>query len=114
MSRLDRHCGACKATPCRFTDDQLNHGTTGYGHGCRCDTCVTERRNYRGSTHAAPVRDDGIVDEVIVERLCQNPNAWREGLRATPSEKRAAGRILGAWSHKALGISGSDAKRVTA
>ena len=50
-------------------------------------------------------------DPVVVERLCADPNAWRNGLTTTRAERLAAANILGAWSHKALGYSGTDAKR---
>jgi transcriptional regulator with XRE-family HTH domain len=52
-----------------------------------------------------------IVDPVVVERLCADPTAWRNGLTSTRAERLAAAHILGSWSHKALGYSGSDAKR---
>jgi hypothetical protein len=60
----------------------------------------------------APLPDPAdVVDPVVVERLCADPTAWRHGLPATRAERLAAAHILGAWSHKALGYSGSDAKR---
>lgn len=52
-----------------------------------------------------------VVDPIVVERLCADPTAWRHGLTSTRAERLAAAHILGAWSHKALGYSGSDAKR---
>jgi hypothetical protein len=55
--------------------------------------------------------EDDTPDPVVVERLCADPTAWRHGLAATRTERLAAAHILGAWSHKALGYSGTDAKR---
>jgi hypothetical protein len=111
-----KSCTACRIDgPCpRLARGELAHGIRNtYLHGCRCLDCRQAERARKGRHTPIPdtLADDGIVDAVVVERLCADPNAWRTNLPATPAEKRAAGRILGAWSHKALGISGTDAKK---
>jgi len=78
----------------------VNHGTEfAYAkHKCRCDVCVAyksaKNRAYRES-HPKPRRrkpDDGIVDEVVVERLLARRMSWRD---ATMRERVAA--AYAAW-----------------
>jgi hypothetical protein len=59
-----------------------------------------------------PVVDDGVVDEIVVDRLVHDPAQWHN-LNATPGERVAAARILGAGSWQALGLNGREFRAVS-
>jgi hypothetical protein len=99
----------------RLSDDA--HGrAASYARGCRCDACrsynIEKNRTWRERVMARGCTDrewdDGIVDDVVVDRLCADPEAWRNGLPATPGERKAAATRLGASSWRALGINGRE------
>ena len=127
-----RYRAGCRCEPCRaakasaqkaYRDRvkaRTEHGTAAtYKGGCRCEDCRAYNREsvrawklrtgYRGMT--APVPDDGIIDEVVIERLRSDPSSWR-AISATRGERIEAARILGAASWAALGLSGREFRDV--
>ncbi len=81
----------------------MNHGTaSAYRNGCRCEPCRDYNRatiknwrrinGYRNDTRGLPgLPDDGIIDEIAVERLAAGTLTW-DG--ATLSERREAARRM--------------------
>lgn len=88
-------CSNCGTpAPCAvYTEGRYEHGTMrGYNHGCGCDDCRALASAARGRTPRTmpllPV-DDGIIDDVAVERLIDGSLPWD---RATLPERIEAGR----------------------
>ena len=81
-TRLGARCWSCKATPCRFDDEQLAHGTAaGYQHRCRCEPCRAAYAVSRGMKPPAHPYDDGIVDPVVVDRVAPAASTNRRSTR---------------------------------
>lgn len=97
----------------------MTHGSSGYKAGCRCDTCRAWKRRdneaqraRRGPRPTSAV-DDGVIDEVVVERLLAGidvPSTRRERLEAA---RVAYGRE--GWHElcKRLGINSARARQIT-
>ena len=112
-----KDCTACKAPgPCRrLAANELPHGQRNtYLHGCRCLDCrlAASRAKGRDGTAILTV-DDGIVDEVVVERLLAGvPTA------STRRERLEAARVAygrEGWHElcKRLGINSARARQIT-
>jgi hypothetical protein len=79
----------------------MNHGTaSAYRQGCRCDPCrdynrATTRswrdRNRPPSTAGTCIPDDGIIDDIAIERLAAGTLDWT---RATLTERRECARVM--------------------
>lgn len=115
MSALD-HGHGCECRACRLG----NHGSTvAYRFGCRCSDCCEARRAYdrsrRGRGTRPGVPDDGIIDEIAVERLIAGTLEWTG---ATISEREEAARRTrgregwNAWCETALNLRDDRIRRV--
>jgi len=90
-------CNNCGTpAPCRvYTEGRYDHGTLrGYQHGCGCTDCRTagsKARGFRTTRATTAMPDDGIIDEIAVERLLDRTLPWD---RATLPERLEAGRRI--------------------